>query len=111
MEHCWQDNSSLVEIYNDAVGVEVKNLLQNKTESHTGVWVGLERSIFGKNPEWKWISGSKVLYSQWNNSFPVNSLNNHCGKIISVNEAKEIKLLDANCHKKLPFICQRKLLF
>ncbi|CAI5693931.1 uncharacterized protein LOC116323011 [Oreochromis aureus] len=107
LEHCRQENSSLVEIYNDTVGVEVKNLLQNKTDSHTGVWVGLERSIFGKNPEWKWISGSKVSYYQWNNSFPVNSLNNHCGKIISVNEAKEIKWLDANCHEKLPFICQR----
>ncbi|XP_026049031.1 low affinity immunoglobulin epsilon Fc receptor-like isoform X1 [Astatotilapia calliptera] len=107
LEHCRQENSSLVEIYNDTVGVKVKNLLQNKTESHTGVWVGLERSIFGNNPEWKWISGSKVLYSQWNYSFPVNSLNNHCGKIITVNEAEQIKWLDANCHKKLPFICQR----
>lgn len=60
--------------------------------------------------EWKWISGSKLLNAQLNSTDSVNGLNNHCGKIVFVNETKEIKWLDASCHEKIPYICKGKLL-
>uniref|UniRef100_A0A3Q0RTA8 C-type lectin domain-containing protein n=1 Tax=Amphilophus citrinellus TaxID=61819 RepID=A0A3Q0RTA8_AMPCI len=105
LEHCQREYSSLAEITNQTVKDEVENLLQNKTGLREGVWVGLERSIFGKHKEWMWTSGSKNINLQWNSS--MQHFNNHCAKIISA-ELQEIKLLDANCHDKLPYICQGK---
>ncbi|CAI5694349.1 unnamed protein product [Oreochromis niloticus] len=32
---------------------------------------------------------------------------NHCGKVIFDNKTEEIKWSNANCHEKLPYICQR----
>lgn len=109
LAHCQRNNSSLVEICNKTVRVEVKNLLQNKI-LQDGVWIGLERPIFGNKDEWKWISGSKLLNAQLNSTDSVNGFNNHCGKIVFVNETKEIKWLDASCHEKIPYICKGKLL-
>ncbi|XP_044059461.1 uncharacterized protein LOC122879438 isoform X2 [Siniperca chuatsi] len=111
LEHCRSQNSTLVQITNQTVQEAVNSLLQNKTDRmQDGVWIGLERSIFGNIVPWLWISGSEAAYFAWNSSFPVDRLNNHCGKIIHVKES-EFKGLDANCHNKLPFICQSKLLF
>lgn len=108
LEYCRENKSSLLEFTSQSVDC-IKNLLsQNNSGSQAGAWIGLERSIFGNNPKWQWISGLQVNYSMRNSSFPVNSLNNHCGKII-VTEKQEIKWLDENCHKQLPFICQSKL--
>lgn len=111
MEHCQRGDSSVVEITNQTDNDKLKGLWKYTKDLKNGVWIGLERSIFGKNPEWKWISGSKVEYNQWKNSYPLNSLNYNCGKIILVNETKEIKWMNDNCHAKLPFICKSKLLF
>lgn len=111
MEHCQRGDSSVVEITNQTDNDKLKGLWKYTKDLKNGVWIGLERSIFGKNPEWKWISGSKVEYNQWKNSYSLNSLNYNCGKIILVNETKEIKWMNDNCHAKLPFICKSKLLF
>ncbi|KAL3992205.1 lipid phosphate phosphatase-related protein type 1/2/5 [Sarotherodon galilaeus] len=103
LEQCQTDYTSLVEITNQTVKDEVKSLLQNETHLQRGVWIGLERSVFGKDKEWMWISKSKHICPEWNRS--IADSNNHCAKII-LTEKQEIKLLDANCHDRLPFICQ-----
>ncbi|XP_037631971.1 uncharacterized protein LOC119491815 [Sebastes umbrosus] len=111
LEHCYGRTSSLVEITNITVWNAVKSLLQNKTELQKGVWIGLERSIFGKpDRPWKWISGcvAKDNAPPWNSSL-VDPLNNHCGKIIRDEKSEELKWGDGDCHDKLPFICQGKL--
>ncbi|MEQ2243121.1 hypothetical protein ILYODFUR_003902 [Ilyodon furcidens] len=106
LQHCHNFNSTLAQINNLTVEVEVMSFLEEKTEYQNGVWIGLERSIFGTDIEWKWISGISDVYLKWNSSFPVDPLNNHCGKIIWLEESQNIQLLDGNCHEKLPFICQ-----
>lgn len=112
LTYCSSQGSSLVEITNHTVWGTVKQLLQNETGLETGVWIGLERSIFGSDVPWQWISGTVLNDTEWwNSSFPVNMLNNHCGKIIWVNETQKFKWLDGYCHDELPFICQGKLLF
>lgn len=103
LEQCQTDYTSLVEITNRTVNDEVKSLLQNETDLQRGVWIGLERSVFGKDKKWMWISKSKDIYPKWNSS--IADSNNHCAKMI-LTEQQEIKLLDANCHDRLPFICQ-----
>uniref|UniRef100_A0A3Q0RHG6 C-type lectin domain-containing protein n=1 Tax=Amphilophus citrinellus TaxID=61819 RepID=A0A3Q0RHG6_AMPCI len=102
LEDCQKNHSSLAEISTDTVKNKVKSLLQNYTSLQRGVWIGLERSVFGYNTEWKWISGCKVVDSQ----LKTNNSNRHCG-MISFNVNKEIELQDANCHDNLPFICQK----
>ncbi|KAM4566849.1 uncharacterized protein PAE49_010327 [Odontesthes bonariensis] len=103
---CQKLNSDLVQFTNQTVLNEVKSLLKGQKGSQNGAWIGLERSIFGTNVKWKWISGSTAIDTPWNSSFPVNRLNNHCGKIVWVENTEEISLLDANCCERLPFICQ-----
>lgn len=111
LEDCQRDHFSLVEICEKKVRDDVKRL-QNKTDSKTGVWIGLQRSIFGYRPEWKWISGYNVVKSQLNRASSTNSdFDNHCGKVIFDNKTEEIKWSNADCHEKLPYICQSKLLF
>ncbi|XP_005746991.1 uncharacterized protein LOC102205475 [Pundamilia nyererei] len=102
LEDCQQNYSSLVEITNQTVNDEVKSLLQNETDLQRGVWIGLERSVFGKDREWMWISRSKDINPKWNSS--IADSNNHCAKMILTE--KQVQLLDANCHDRLPFICQ-----
>uniref|UniRef100_A0A8C4DSA1 C-type lectin domain-containing protein n=1 Tax=Dicentrarchus labrax TaxID=13489 RepID=A0A8C4DSA1_DICLA len=118
LEYCQdeRENSSLVHITNQTVQNAVKSLLAHKNDSmKNGAWIGLERSIFGKAPPWMWTSGPQVQESckQWSSNFPVDCLNNHCGKIIwvTINGSEELKWQDACCHEQLPFICQGKLLF
>ncbi|XP_023207422.1 uncharacterized protein LOC111612012 [Xiphophorus maculatus] len=106
LNYCDQLSFSLVEITNQTVWDELKNILVNKAELQKGVWVGLERSIFGTNIKWQWTSGAKAEQPEWISSFPANGLNNHCGKIVWSNQSNNIQLLDANCHDELPFICQ-----
>ncbi|GAA6233049.1 uncharacterized protein LOC108886618 isoform X1 [Lates japonicus] len=107
LTYCSSQGSSLVEITNLTVWDTAQQLLQNETGLEEGVWIGLERSIFGSDVPWQWISGTVLNDTEWwNSSFPVNKLNYHCGKIIWVNETKEFKLLDGRCHDELPFICQ-----
>ncbi|CAI5694344.1 unnamed protein product [Oreochromis niloticus] len=107
LEDCQMEHFSLVEICEKKVRDDVKRL-QNKTDSKTGVWIGLQRSIFGYSPEWKWISGYNVVKSQLNRTSSANSdFDNHCGKVIFDNKTEEIKWSNANCHEKLPYICQR----
>ncbi|XP_042342990.1 lithostathine-1-beta-like [Plectropomus leopardus] len=107
MQHCYKMNSVLVQILDNEVQKAVNDCLRNKAVSG-GVWIGLERSIVGINPPWKWISGQNVTESHWNNSAFVDPLNYHCGKIIKVEGSQDLKWLDASCHEKLPFICQGK---
>ncbi|XP_076591381.1 uncharacterized protein LOC143323427 [Chaetodon auriga] len=108
LEHCHNMNGSLVQITNHTVQSAVDSLLLDKTEDmQDGVWIGLERSIFGVTIPWMWTSGLEVTdCEQWNSTFPVDRFNNHCGKIIWVKASQEFKWLDANCHKRLPFMCQ-----
>ncbi|XP_035536340.1 uncharacterized protein LOC118342019 [Morone saxatilis] len=110
LEYCQDEgeNSSLVHITNQTVQNAVKSLLIDKTDSmQNGAWIGLERSIFGKDVPWRWTSGPQVQKpEQWSSNFPHDRLNNHCGKIIWVKGSQEFKWLDACCHEKLPFICQ-----
>ncbi|XP_014906498.1 uncharacterized protein LOC106958866 isoform X2 [Poecilia latipinna] len=108
LQYCDQQSSSLVEITNQTVLEELKTILANKTGLQKEVWVGLERSIFGTNVKWQWISGATAEQADWISSFPANGFNNHCGKIVWNNQSQTIQLLDANCHDKLPFICQDK---
>uniref|UniRef100_A0A3B3Z132 C-type lectin domain-containing protein n=1 Tax=Poecilia mexicana TaxID=48701 RepID=A0A3B3Z132_9TELE len=110
LQYCDQQSSSLVEITNQTVLEELKTILANKNELQKEVWVGLERSIFGTNVKWQWTSGAKADQSKWISSFPANGFNNHCGKIVWNKQSRTIQLLDANCHDKLPFICQGELL-
>uniref|UniRef100_A0A3Q2D8S8 C-type lectin domain-containing protein n=1 Tax=Cyprinodon variegatus TaxID=28743 RepID=A0A3Q2D8S8_CYPVA len=105
LQICRSLKSELVQMKNQTVWDELKSLLEDKTELGSGVWVGLERSIFGTNLKWKWISGTNLLET----FTPKDRLNNHCGKI--VRESEELKLLDANCHEELPFICQGEMRF
>lgn len=109
LKDCLNQNSILVQITNQTVQDAVNLLLLNNTASmQNGSWIGLERSIFGQNPPWKWTSGLKANQTgtpPWNSSAPVDAFNNHCGKIISVN-GSNFTWLDANCHEKLPYICQ-----
>ncbi|XP_037829818.1 C-type lectin BfL-1-like [Kryptolebias marmoratus] len=109
LNFCLNKKSSLVQNMTQTVLGEVKDLLEDETGLQDGVWVGLERSIFGTDPEWKWISGSKAENLQWNSRFPVDRFNNHCGKMILVNEQKQIQFLDASCHEELPYICEAGL--
>lgn len=111
LEDCQTEHFSLVEICEKKVWDDVKSL-QNKTDSKTGVWIGLQRSIFGYSPEWKWISGYNVVNSQLNRTSSANfDFDNHCGKVIFGNKTEEMKWSNADCHEKLPYICQSKLLF
>ncbi|XP_041654700.1 lithostathine-like [Cheilinus undulatus] len=109
-KHCQNNSSSLVKIHDQATQDEVKRLLEENIENmEDGAWIGLERFIFGCNPDWMWTSdGSKVgEFKQWHDTHPVDKYNNHCGKIISVKKPEQIfTWLDANCQDKLPFICQ-----
>ncbi|KAF7219094.1 transcript variant X1, partial [Nothobranchius furzeri] len=107
LKACHMLTSSLVELTNQTVQDKVRSLLQDKSSLENGVWVGLERSIFGTDPDWMWASGSRSVNLKWNNSFPVDRWNNHCGKIIWGQGSGLIQLLDANCHDELPYICQR----
>lgn len=102
LEDCQQNYTSLVEITNQTMNDEVKSLLQNETHLQRGVWIGLERSVFGKDKKWMWISRSKDIYPKWNSS--IADSNNHCAKMILTEQ--QVQLLDANCHDRLPFICQ-----
>lgn len=102
LEQCQTDYTSLVEITNRTVNDEVKSLLQNETHLQRGVWIGLERSVFGKDKKWMWISKSKDIYPECNRS--IADSNNHCAKMILTEQ--QVQLLDANCHDRLPFICQ-----
>ncbi|XP_036980905.1 C-type lectin BML-2-like isoform X2 [Acanthopagrus latus] len=107
LEHCHNQDSSLAEIHNQTVQASVNSSLLNKDSMLNGMWIGLERSIFGRNSTWKWISGTPVgNHCPWNKSYPVDALNHHCGKIIWVAELGQFKWLDACCHEELPFICQ-----
>ncbi|XP_055370150.1 lithostathine-1-beta-like [Betta splendens] len=105
---CRAQKQKLVEISNDTVMNNVIKLQQNETVTQNGVWVGLERPIFGIDSTWRWISGGSVNTSQWNSSSPPSSTNKYCGKIIWVNETRTIKLLDDDCFNELPFICQEE---
>ncbi|XP_029026163.1 uncharacterized protein LOC114867553 isoform X2 [Betta splendens] len=106
LRFCGTQNYTLVEITDGTVEDDVTNLLQNETVTQNGVWVGLERPIFGFDTTWRWITGGEVNTSQWSSSSPPSSTNKYCGKIIWVNETQTIKLLDDDCFKELPFICQ-----
>ena len=90
---------------------DVEILLENNCRNinlQRGVWIGLEKSIFGCNVPWMWTSGTEVEYDEWNNSSHIDPVNNHCGKIVWVN-GTNYKWQDAHCFEKLPFICQGKL--
>ncbi|MEQ2229516.1 hypothetical protein ILYODFUR_019660 [Ilyodon furcidens] len=105
LNYCLSLNSSLVQITNQTVQDAVINLLKNETGLEEGIWVGLERSIFGTtNIEWMWTSRNRTIHPEWNTM--VDSLNNHCGKIVLEWDPHRVKLVDANCHDSLPFICQ-----
>uniref|UniRef100_A0A8C6KP82 C-type lectin domain-containing protein n=1 Tax=Nothobranchius furzeri TaxID=105023 RepID=A0A8C6KP82_NOTFU len=95
--------------HSSTVRDEMNRVLANRTGLENGVWIGLERSMFGTDVNWMWASGSRAENPGWNFSFPVDRWNNHCGKAIWLNESREIKLLDENCHEKLPYICQGEL--
>lgn len=112
LEHCHNQDSSLAEIHNQTVQASVNSSLLNKDSMLNGMWIGLERSIFGRNSTWKWISGTPVgNHCPWNKSYPVDALNHHCGKIIWVAELGQFKWLDACCHEELPFICQSNQIY
>ncbi|XP_078140439.1 uncharacterized protein LOC139931540 [Centroberyx gerrardi] len=104
LEHCLNNESSLVHITDQTVQVAVDQLLDGKHLHRDGAWIGLERSIFGWDVPWVWTSGPPVDFKQWDSSFPRNPLNYHCGKIIQ--RENELKWLDDCCHVELPFICQ-----
>ncbi|XP_049431858.1 lithostathine-1-beta-like [Epinephelus fuscoguttatus] len=106
LQHCHNKNSALVQITNQTVQDAVNSVLQNKSGLDGGVWIGLERSIFGVNVPWQWVSGERVKEHHWSSSAFVDPLNNHCGKVIQVKGSQEFKWLDEDCHKELPFICQ-----
>ncbi|XP_049433239.1 uncharacterized protein LOC125889375 isoform X4 [Epinephelus fuscoguttatus] len=106
LQHCHNKNSALVQITNQTVQDAVNSFLQNKSGLDGGVWIGLERSIFGVNVPWHWVSGERVKEHHWSTRIFVDPLNNHCGKVIHVKESQELKWLDEDCHKELPFICQ-----
>ncbi|XP_014896490.1 uncharacterized protein LOC106952704 isoform X2 [Poecilia latipinna] len=107
LQFCRILNSTLVEITSPTVQDAVTRLLTNKTGLQNGVWVGLERSIFGINPEWIWTSRNKTINPVWTSNHPVDPLNNHCGKVVMA--GGQVKLVDEDCHKSLPFICQDDL--
>ncbi|KAL7400244.1 hypothetical protein ABVT39_009109 [Epinephelus coioides] len=105
LQHCHNKNSALVQITNQTVQDAVHSVLQNKSNLDGGVWIGLERSIFGVNVPWQWISGERVKETHWSSSAFVDPLNNHCGKVIQVEGSQEFKWLDEDCHKELLTVC------
>ncbi|XP_036005845.1 uncharacterized protein LOC105923387 isoform X1 [Fundulus heteroclitus] len=105
LQHCKDLNTTLVQITNDTVGEDVVSLLEERPELQDGVWIGLERSIFGTDTEWKWTSGIRAEYSVWKSSSSVDPLNNHCGKLVWLEESQQTQLLDGDCHQRLPFLC------
>ena len=113
LEDCEGKKSALVQITNDIVLKAVNCLLQDKKDINDGVWLGLERSIFGSKSPWKWISGENIdtVKAQWNGHFPVDPSNHHCGKTIWEGKNQTFKWEDADCDDMLPYICQGKLVF
>ncbi|XP_039478194.1 uncharacterized protein LOC120443480 isoform X2 [Oreochromis aureus] len=50
----------------------------------------------------------EICEKKLNRTSSANSdFDNHCGKVIFDNKTEEIKWSNANCHEKLPYICQR----
>ncbi|KAK2912616.1 hypothetical protein Q8A73_006729 [Channa argus] len=104
LEYCHTKNSSLVRITNCELCDTVNQLLQHIEGLQEGVWIGLERSIFGCKPVWKWLSGE--IHAQGVISSRENPTNNYCGKILWDGKTNNIAFLDEDCFKPLPFICQ-----
>lgn len=99
LQQCHKLNSHLVELTSPGVWHDVRSVLKCEEGMENEIWVGLERSIFGTDIDWRWLSRQNN-HLNWSSNFPVDKFNNHCGKIV------QNQLLDANCHEKLPFICQ-----
>ncbi|XP_023200494.1 uncharacterized protein LOC111610492 [Xiphophorus maculatus] len=105
LQFCKTLDSTLVEITNQTLRDAVIKIMKDKAaELKNGVWVGLERSIFGTNSGWIWTSKGEKIGRDLNISFPDDPLNNHCGKVVLVQD--EVKVDDEDCHESLPFICQ-----
>ncbi|XP_029923161.1 macrophage mannose receptor 1-like [Myripristis murdjan] len=107
LNHCLSQNTTLVQITNQSVQDAVSQHLKNQAVSG-GVWIGLERPIFGCNVDWLWYRGLTVNFTQWNSNFPTDVYKHHCGKIIKSGEPAVFTWLDASCFQKLPFICQNR---
>ncbi|CAK6967306.1 uncharacterized protein LOC122983437 isoform X1 [Scomber scombrus] len=110
LKTCRGNQSELVHITNQSVWYDVNSLLkkEDKTVLNNGVWIGLERSIFGCNPKWMWTSREDVNCYYSFEGFPVDPLNHHCGKVMWSETTHNYIWLDEDCFKELPFICQRK---
>ncbi|XP_078023646.1 uncharacterized protein LOC144462868 isoform X2 [Epinephelus lanceolatus] len=60
LQHCHNENSALVQITNQTVQDTVDSVIQNESSLDGGVWIGLERSIFGVNVPWQWVPGERL---------------------------------------------------
>lgn len=105
LQFCKTLNSTLVEITNQTVRDAVIKIVKDKAaELQNGVWVGLERSIFGTNSGWIWTSKGEKIGRELNIGLSDDPLNNHCGKVVL--DQDQVKVDDEDCHESLPFICQ-----
>ncbi|XP_032435803.1 uncharacterized protein LOC116730579 [Xiphophorus hellerii] len=105
LQFCKTLDSTLVEITNQTVRDAVIKIMKDKAaELQNGVWVGLERSIFGTISGWIWTSKGEKIGRDLNISLPDDPLNNHCGKVVF--DRDQVKVDDEDCHESLPFICQ-----
>lgn len=87
MQHCQKENFSLVEICNDTVGVEAKNLLPKKQTHTQGCGSAWNDPFLTAVLNGNGFQGQTFYILS---GTTVNFLNNLCGKTISVNETKEI---------------------
>ncbi|XP_030007191.1 lithostathine-1-beta-like [Sphaeramia orbicularis] len=97
LRHCREKSHDLVVITSENKKTDVKKCLEDQHNITNGVWIGLERSIFGCSVPWEWISGEECK----NCDVQHRNSSHYCGKISSAGVFHS-----DYCFEELPFICE-----
>lgn len=102
-DYCKAKHTGMLQIEDENDQHAVEQWLNN-TNVNGPFWIGLRQScVFGF---WIW-SDRTVTYSNWKNGIePKLPMSNHCGVINNAH-----KWSDENCWRKLPFLCEEKIVF
>ncbi|XP_023190780.1 ladderlectin-like [Xiphophorus maculatus] len=104
-QHCLQLDSHLASYHSTGEYNFIRQVIHQKTESHTTTWVGGYDSA--QEGKWFWTDGSKFWFSNWSPNQPKNDGGvEHC-MIINLRGVEFVG--DADCDNKLAFICARPL--
>uniref|UniRef100_A0A8C9YDR2 C-type lectin domain-containing protein n=1 Tax=Sander lucioperca TaxID=283035 RepID=A0A8C9YDR2_SANLU len=96
LQYCRHVSSDLVSISNESQNDEVI-----KKGNNASFWIGL------MHDEWEWVDKSCSFYRNWScEPEPKLPMSNHCGVINNAH-----KWSDENCWRKLPFLCEEKIVF